>query len=254
MAARDPVALLPLAAVEQHGPHLPLATDVTIGEGIVRTATDELARRDDEGDLLLMPALAIGASLEHIHFPGTLSLPAELLGAEIRAVGAGVARAGIRRLILFNSHGGNKAVIDTAALRLRADHGLLVAKINYFRFAVPPDTLSAEELTQGLHGGALETSMMLHLAPEAVRRETLNNYESIGSVRARAGLGLTPEGEAGFAWLAEDLHPDGVAGNAAAADAETGTRLVNGFGRRLADIVVEAATFDLASLGGMPKN
>lgn len=249
IAAHDPVALLPVAAVEQHGPHLPLSTDVTIGEGIVKAATAELAAGDAELSVLVMPCLALGASLEHTHFPGTLSLSVEQLIAQIRAVGAGVARCGIRRLLIFNSHGGNTAAIDAAALQLREAHGLLAVKANYFRFAPPPGTLSAEEQAHGLHGGALETSMMLHLAPEAVRRDRLADYESLGAVRARAGFRLGPEGEASFAWMAEDLHPAGVTGNAAAANAGAGERLVTAFGQDLAEIALETAAFDLSSLG-----
>ncbi|MES1937232.1 creatininase [Salinisphaera hydrothermalis C27AD] len=250
IAARDPVALLPVAAVEQHGPHLPLNTDGVIGDGIVTAAGQCLRDRGEALELLILPAMTVGASLEHTGFAGTVSLTAEQAIAQIHAIGAGVAAAGIRRLVLFNSHGGNKAVLDLAALRLRADFGLLVVKANYFRFAPPADALPAEELAHGLHGGALETSMMLHLAPAAVRRDALADHESLGALRARAGATLGPEGDAGFAWMAEDLNPAGVTGNAAAADAETGARLVEAFGVRLAEIIVETACFDLREFGG----
>lgn len=244
IADGDPVALLPVAAIEQHGPHLPLATDVTIGTGIVAAARQRLSA-DATLDLVIMPNLAIGASLEHTGFAGTLSLSAEQAIAQIHAVGAGAAAAGIRRLVIFNSHGGNKAVLDLAALKLRADFGVLAVKASYFRFAPPADTLAADELAHGLHGGALETAMMLHLAPADVRRGALANHESLGARRAHAGATLGPEGDAGFAWMAEDLHPAGVTGNAAAADAATGARLVETFGARLAEIVTETACFDL---------
>ncbi|MGN8199410.1 creatininase family protein [Salinisphaera sp. RV14] len=250
IATQDPVALLPVAAIEQHGPHLPLATDVTIGEGLVDAAIARLECNAAPLDLLILPTLSVGASLEHAGFAGTLSLSAEQAIAQIRAVGASVARAGMRRLVLFNSHGGNKAVLDLAALQLRADYGLLVVKANYFRFAPPSGALAAEELAHGLHGGALETSMMLHLAPGTVRREALADHPSLGARRARAGATLGPEGDAGFAWMAADLNPAGVTGNAAAADAATGARLVEAFGARLAEIVAETATFDLDALGG----
>lgn len=248
LAGRDPVALLPVAAVEQHGPHLPLATDVVIGNGIVDMACRRLRDMTVRGGVIVMPGLTVGASLEHTHFAGTLSVTAEQAIAQIQALGAGAARAGIRRLVIFNSHGGNKAVLDLAALKLRADFAMLAVKASYFRFAPPPDALAAEELAHGLHGGALETSMMLHLAPGDVRRQALADHESLGARRARAGATLGPEGDAGFAWMAEDLHPSGVTGNAAAADAATGARLVEAFGRRLAEIVVETAEFDLSAL------
>lgn len=252
LAARDPVALLPLAAIEQHGPHLPLSTDLVIGEGIVDAALAELADKDSAGELLLMPALVLGASLEHEDFPGTLSLSTEQVIAQILAAGVAAARAGIRRLVLFNSHGGNRPALDAAALQLRAHHGMLAVRTNYSRFAVPEGTIGAEELAHGIHGGRLETAMMLHLAPSAVRLHELADYRPLGAHRAQAGLGVRPSGDASFAWLAQDLHPAGVAGNAAAADAATGERLVAAFGRRLADIVLETAAFDLALLRQRP--
>lgn len=249
LAARDSVALLPVAAIEQHGAHLPLDTDITIGEGIIDAACAICRGQDNATSLLVLPTLAPGASQEHTAFPGTLSLAAEDMMAQLRAIGAGVARAGIRRLVLFNSHGGNKAVLDLAALQLRSEHGLLVVKANYFRFAPPADALAADELAHGLHGGALETSMMWHLAPEAIRRDALADHDSLGAQRARAGLTLGPEGDAGFAWRAEDLNPSGVTGNAAAGSAEMGQRLVAHFGARLATVLEETAGFDLGALG-----
>lgn len=247
-AKNNAVALLPIAAMEQHGPHLPLATDVIIGDGIVRAATKELVRRKQDVDVLLLPTLTMGCSLEHTHFPGTLSLSTEQMMAQLRATGHGVARSDIRRLIIFNSHGGNKAAVDAAALQLRAEHALLVVKANYFRFPLPSAALNSDEVRHGLHGGALETSMMLHLAPRKVRREAIAHFESLGERMARSGFDLGPEGDAGFAWMAEDLHPQGVTGNACLADAETGARLIKSFADRLARIITETAAFDLNAL------
>lgn len=249
LAATDPVALLPTAAIEQHGPHLPLATDELIGVGIVDAACRELAVLESAADLVLLPPVAPGASLEHAHFAGTLSLPAALLVETLCAIGAGVAHTGIRRLVIFNSHGGNRAAIDEAALQLRAAHGLLVVKANYFRFKLPPALVSDEELQHGLHGGLVETAMLLHLHPDLVRRSALRDFDSLGAARARTGHTLGPEGDAGFAWLAEDLNPAGVAGAAGRASAELGAALVAAFARRLAEIVRETARFDLATLG-----
>jgi len=247
LAAADPVAILPVAAIEQHGAHLPLATDVLIGNGLLARACAELGETQGQ-PIICLPGCVLGASLEHADITGTLSLSAEQAIAQIVAVGEGVARAGIRRLVLFNSHGGNKAVLDLAALKLRAGCGLLVVKANYFRFAPPADALPAAELAHGLHGGALETSMLWHLAPQAVREEALADHPSLGQRRADRGHTLGPEGDAGFAWLARDLHPDGVTGNARLASAAIGVRLVAHFAARLAEIVTETAEFDLPDL------
>jgi len=142
----DSVSLLPLAAIEQHGAHLPLSTDLDIGEGLLAAAYRQLPK---DFPLLVLPPMAVGASQEHAGFPGTLSLPPEVAIAVIEAHGDSLARAGVRRLVLFNSHGGNKAVADIAALKLRQRWGMLVVKANYFRFAPPAETLPADELRHG---------------------------------------------------------------------------------------------------------
>ncbi|WP_251978611.1 creatininase family protein [Salinicola avicenniae] len=239
------VAVLPLAAIEQHGAHLPLSTDLDIGVGLLEVATGRLT---GSAPVIVLPPLALGSSLEHRDFAGTLSLAPEAAIGVIEALGEAVARAGIRRLILFNSHGGNKAVIDLAALKLRATHGLLVVKANYFRFAPPMDALPAAELRHGLHGGALETAMMLHLAPAKVRVARLANAPSEGARRESAGSTLGPEGDAGYAWMAQDLNAGGVTGDATLASAQLGARLVDHFAQRLAEIIDETGRFDLATL------
>lgn len=232
----DSVAVLLLAAIEQHGAHLPLSTDLDIGEGLLAAA---VATLPEDFPLLALPPMAVAASSEHAGFPGTLSLPPEVAIAVIEAYGDSLARAGVRRLVLFNSHGGNKAIADVAALKLRQRWGMLVVKANYFRFAPPAQALPVDELRHGLHGGALETAMMLHLAPHKVRREHLGHPPSRGETMARRGLTLGPEGEAAFAWLAEDLHPGGVAGDARLAKAELGEHLIRHYGATLATILSE---------------
>lgn len=238
----DSVAVLPLAAIEQHGAHLPLSTDLDIGEGLLAAA---IAALPEDFPLFALPPLAVGASHEHAGFAGTLSLPPEIAIAVIEAYGDSLARAGVRRLVLLNSHGGNKAVADVAALKLRERWGMLVVKAHYFRFAPPAQALPVDELRHGLHGGALETAMMLHLAPHKVRREHLGHPPSRGEAMARRGLTLGPEGEAAFAWLAEDLHPDGVVGDARLANAELGERLVSHYGATLATIISETRAMNI---------
>ncbi|MES1938975.1 creatininase [Salinisphaera sp. T5B8] len=247
LADDSALAVLPVAAIEQHGPHLPLSTDVTIGEGLLGGALEQLDTAS--APVLVLPTMAIAASPEHSSFTGTLSLDAETAIAVIESIGASLAAAGIRRLLLFNSHGGNKAVLDIVALKLRAAHAMLVVKANYFRFSAPPAILAADELAHGLHGGALETSLMLHFAPASVRRDQLAEFKPIGAHRAAAGATLLPEGDAGFAWMAEDLHPQGVAGDTRLASAERGATLATHFSARLAAIIDETLAFDLDTLG-----
>lgn len=245
LARADAVALLPLAAIEQHGEHLPLSTDLDIALGLVDAA---MAQLRVDVPLCVLPPLAVGLSVEHAAFAGTLGLSAQTALAVLEEIGASVARAGIRRLVLFNSHGGNKALVDLAALNLRVAHRMLVVRAHWFRFAPPPGLIAADELRHGLHGGAVETAMMLHLAPHKVRRDAVAHFESLGVRMATEGRVLGPEGEAGFGWMAQDLHPSGVVGDARLADEALGGRLVAHFAERLARVIEDARDFDLAAL------
>lgn len=248
VAAADPVVILPLAAVEQHGPHLPLDTDRIIGDGLVEQAFRQLP---GTFPAWVLPTIAVGASSEHAAFSGTLSLEPETLIECICAYGRAVAAAGVRRLVLSNSHGGNRAAMDVAALRLRRECGLLVVKASYFRFPQPePPVLDAHELRHGLHGGALETAMMLHLAPDVVRSEHLFHAVSLGETLERDCHYLGPEGAGAFAWLAQDLNMAGVTGDASRADADTGGRLVAHFGSVLAALIEDTRRFPLNALNG----
>ncbi|MGC3875243.1 creatininase family protein [Halomonas sp. GXIMD04776] len=239
---QDSVAVLPLAAIEQHGAHLPLSTDLDIGLGLLQATMERLPA---SFPLLALPALAVGASQEHTSYVGTLSLPAETAIAVIEAYGDSIARAGVRRLVLLNSHGGNKAVADIAALKLRKRWGMLVVKAHYMRFSSPTAALPQQELRHGLHGGALETAMMLHLAPQKVRQVHIGHPPSRGEAMAARGEWLGPEGEAAFAWLAEDLHPDGVVGNARLADANLGAQLVEHYAALLAALIEETRSLGI---------
>jgi creatinine amidohydrolase len=243
---RDPVAILPLAATEQHGPHLPLSTDVDIGMGILTAALDLLPPAFEAWTL---PMITVGASQEHTRFAGTESVSTEELVRVIVAHGARLAGAGVRRMVLSNSHGGNRHAIDAAALFLRAEHDMLVAKASWFRFPRPPDvTLPEGEWRHGLHGGALETAMMLHLRPERVRRDAIERFPSLGEELERTLRRVGPEGPVPFAWLAGDLNPLGVVGDAELATAEMGRTLVDHYARVLADVIQDARDFPLDRL------
>ncbi|MCG5523640.1 creatininase family protein [Ectothiorhodospira haloalkaliphila] len=235
----ETVAVMVLGAVEQHGPHLPLSTDLDIGLGLLTEARRHLPA---DFPLLVMPPLALGSSEEHGGFPGTLSLPPQTAVAVLEALGEGVSRAGGRRLVWLNAHGGNTAVMDQAALALRRRHGLLVIKATYTRLGQPPG-IDADEWRHGLHGGALETALMRHLAPERVREDQVRDFPGRGQYLVASGhRWLGPEGAGAFAWLAEDLHPDGVTGDAAAGTAELGARILGFYGERLAQLLQEAAS------------
>ncbi len=247
LVREDPVAVLPLAAVEQHGPHLPLSTDIEIGRGILEAA---FTRLPDGFPARVLPTQSIGASAEHMSYPGTLSLGPEHLIRTICRIGGAVRCAGVRRLVIFNSHGGNRAAMDIAGLRLRRQCGLLVVRTSYSDVA-PPDAagIDPDELRHGLHGGMLETSMMIHLRPELVRTPPSGRRPSLGEDLERAGSPIAPTGPAAFSWLAEDLDPSGVTGEAECALAETGRVLVDHYGAALARVIEAARAFPLERLG-----
>lgn len=245
-AGHDPVAVLPLGAIEQHGPHLPVSTDLLIGRGILERALESTAPRVP---VVVLPHLALGSSEEHVGLGGTLSMDADTLGRVLDSLATAVAAEGIHRLVIVNAHGGNKHVVDGAALRARTDHGLLVVKAHVFRFPRPDDVeLPEAEWRHGLHGGAVETAMMLHLHPDLVRTDAVRDFPSLGT-KLEEGLDvLLPEGPAAFAWTAKDLNPDGVTGNAELATKEMGARLVEGYGAYLSRVLADAARFPLDSL------
>jgi creatinine amidohydrolase len=248
-AAIDPertVAVLPLGAVEQHGPHLPLDTDARIAEGILDAAWTHLA---PDLPVLTLPPVRVGMSAEHVSFPGTLSADTDTLTRYVAAIGTSVAGAGVRKLVLLNAHGGQTHVLDAAALDLRRRCGMLAVKANYFGFGVPADLVADHEIDHGIHGGLIETAMMLHLAPDVVRMARAGAFDSLRADMAAGHRHLRPGNRIGFAWLAEDLNADGVAGDAAGADAATGAHLVDHFARALATLIAETAAFDMGRLG-----
>lgn len=232
------IALLPVSAIEQHGPHLPLSTDAVIADGIVSAALDGLP---NPPTVLVLPGFVVGDSAEHTRFPGTLSIDSHTLAAAWLDIGRSVARVGIRKLVILNSHGGQTALVDLAALRLRTELAMLVVRANYFSFGMPDGLFDEREIRYGLHGGEIETSLMLHLAPDLVRQDALATFAGLPAALAERNSMLGAEKPAGFAWMSQDLHPAGVCGDAANADAERGARYLDYLGGCLRTLLVECA-------------
>ncbi|MEM7221921.1 MAG: creatininase family protein [Pseudomonadota bacterium] len=243
------IALLPVGAVEQHGPHLPLSTDSAIASGLIARCLEVLP---DELSVLVLPLQSVGASGEHGAFAGTLSQSPETLIAAWCELGRWVARAGLRKLVIFNSHGGQPQIVDMVAQRLRIEQAMLVTKVSSFQLGVPEGLIPEDELRHGIHGGAFETSLMLHLHPALVRRDKLADFRSLSEHMAGDYKWLGPHGPAGFAWMAQDLNRAGACGNAASADAETGRRLLDHMAGALAEILAEVARFPLATFDPAP--
>lgn len=239
------IAVFPVAAIEQHGPHLPLATDALINAGIVRSA---LPRLPDDLIAVFLPPFDYGTSAEHSDFAGTLSVEPTVLLEAWKSLLKGVAATGIRKLVILNSHGGQKQLVDLLALHLRVAHHMLAVRCNYFAFGAPKGLFPTEEWSTGIHGGEVETSLLLHLKPELVHTGRLHNFESIGIALAERNSWLGVEKPIGFGWKAEDLNPAGVVGNAAAADAERGAAYLEHIGRSLAELIAEVAATPLGMI------
>jgi creatinine amidohydrolase len=247
----DTIALLPVAAIEQHGPHLPLATDALICEGIISAALQRLA---DRPTVLVLPSMWVGSSLEHTGFAGTLSIDAQTLMATWNAVGASVARSGVRKLVILNCHGGQTALVDLVALHLRAEQRLFVVRANYFAFGAPPDLFECDELAHGIHGGAAETSLMLHLRPDLVRQDAIRCFDGLPRDMAAQNRLLGAEKPVGFGWMSEDLHPEGVTGDATKADPEHGRVYLDHLADSLVTLLSEVAATPLSILDRSPEN
>lgn len=241
--AEGSIALLPVAAVEQHGPHLPVGTDALINAALV----EALLARQFPG-LLALPAQEIGHSLEHRSFPGTLSVFAEPLLAAWEGIGRSAADSGVRKLVILNTHGGNVPLVQLAALRLRASHRMLVVRANYFAFGSPAGLFEADELRHGFHGGEMETSLMMHLYPQLVRDAARADFDALPRQMAARYRWLGVEKPVGFGWLSQDLHPLGVCGNAARADPQRGAALFDHLVTALEQLLREVAQTSLATL------
>ncbi|MEM8553871.1 MAG: creatininase family protein [Pseudomonadota bacterium] len=216
-AAADPqttIAVLPTAAIEQHGPHLPVGTDTIINQGMLDLLR---ARCPDDLDIRILPIQAVGKSNEHLHAGGTLTFSAETALRAWVEIGLSVARAGLKKIVIVNSHGGNLDLISILSRELRVQAGMLAVKCQWAGFGQPEGLYPDEELRFGIHGGDIETSLMLAFRPDTVDMAQAKNFRSSAEATA-----ISPIGPTSYGWIATDLNPHGVVGNAAAATAEKG--------------------------------
>ena len=243
------IAVLPLAATEQHGPHLPLATDVMIAQAYLARVR-ELLPSDVPASFL--PVQPVGISTEHTDFPGTQTLTTEAALKDWMALGESVARAGVRKIVIVTSHGGNSAAMMLVAQDLRAQHGMLAVTTSWSRFGTPEGLFSTEELRHGIHGGAVETSIMLARYRAHVRTEALADFRSNAIAMEKEFRWLSTQRPAPFAWQAQDLHPSGAVGDATQASAEKGEQLLDHGARAFCELLEDVDKFDVKRLAGRP--
>lgn len=241
------IAVLPVGAVEQHGPHLPLRVDQAILDGVLAAAIPLIP---DDLPALILPTLPVGKSDEHSAFPGTLTLSAATLMAMWSDIGDSVARAGVKKLVILNSHGGQIAPMDIVARDLRIRHRMLVVAANWFAMGMPPGLFTPEEERFGIHAGDMETSVMRALHPDLVQMDHARDFRPLVAGLGTKHLGLTPAGK--LAWAAQDLHPAGACGNASLATAEKGQQVIDHAARQIVTLLREVDRMPLDHLSRMP--
>ena len=237
------IAVLPVAATEQHGPHLPLNVDAALVDGVVASALPHLP---SALPVLFLPTQTVGLSPEHMAFAGTLTLKAETVIRLWTELAESVARSGIKKMVLLNAHGGQVGLLDVVARDLRARLGMLVYSVNWFNLPLKNESGEAvaamftdDEHRFGIHAGDIETSMMLALQPERVDMSKAQHFHSSSQDRAAKFAVLGDGKSAKLGWQMQDYNPHGAVGNAAAATADKGRALLQAAGRSLAQILVE---------------
>ncbi len=239
------IAVLPVAAVEQHGPHLPLGVDAMIMESCVERVA---LRLPPDLDAVFLPMQSVGVSLEHRDFPGTLSLSYETAARVLGDIAEGVVRAGVKKILLMNSHGGNSVLISTAALDLRARFNVLAVTCSWARFGYPDGLFSETEQRHGIHGGEIETSLMLAFRPELVDMGWAKNFPPATLNFEREFAWLRAGRPAGFGWMAQDLSPAGAMGDASKATADKGEATADYWATAFIELLRDIEAFDLTRL------
>lgn len=236
------IAVLPVAAIEQHGPHLPVCADACSNQAVIERTLELLP---DELPVTFLPMMPVGKSNEHKSFPGTLTLESETVRRLWTEIAESVHRAGVRKLVLFNSHGGNRRLLEAVARDLRARLDMLVV-VAFLYSDIPSDLFPEDEMRYGIHGGSMETSLMLHLRPDLVDMSKAENFRSLMADLAGDFEHLT--GTSKFAWQAQDLNPAGVVGNASDADAARGAQLIDHAVAHFVAVLAEVDRFPLSRL------
>jgi creatinine amidohydrolase len=241
----ETIAVLPIAAIEQHGPHLAVSTDTVIAEGMV---AEVVARLPADLPVVILPTQQIGKSNEHLRSPGTITFSAETVIRAWTEIGEAVHRAGLRKLIIVNSHGGNVDVMNIVARELRVRLNMLCVACQWSRFGSPASLYTDLENAVGIHAGDMETSMMLHFAPDRVDLSKAENFAPTTIEISKTFDLLRPTGFTAFGWIAQDLHPSGAAGDASIATAEKGRKTAEFRAEAFIRLLRDVQRFELGRL------
>ncbi|MBX3530474.1 MAG: creatininase family protein [Rhizobiaceae bacterium] len=242
---RGSIAVLPLGATEQHGPHLPFETDAIIAEAVCRRAAKLLPA---SMKVEFLPVERVGYSPEHLGFAGSLSLRWDEAVRRWIGIGEAAAARGVRKFVMLNAHGGNSPLMTIVATELRVRRKMLAVATSWTRFGFDEALVPAREKALGIHGGLAETSVMLALRPKLVEMAKATDFASAQAGFERDFRHLRAYGPHAFGWKMEDLSTEGVVGNAAGASAEIGEKLLNNAARGFAELLADVDRFDVATL------
>ncbi|GGG69077.1 creatininase family protein [Paenibacillus radicis (ex Gao et al. 2016)] len=240
------LVILPVGAVEQHGPHLPIYTDTLIGEV---TLTQTLERVSGDSEVWLLPPVSYGKSNEHTGLPGTISLSANTLKGVIMDIADSLHASGFRKLLLFNTHGGNIDLLNLVSREIRIRTGMMVFYLSPGSLDVAEDLMTAKELEYGIHGGDYETSIVMSVKPDWVQTEFLvKEFPDMSKYRF-----LTLEGKIRFGWKMADISVSGITGDATVATPEKGWIIQERIAELLSEALNELCQFEITDvLGGRP--
>ncbi|MFC5452049.1 creatininase family protein [Paenibacillus aestuarii] len=240
LSKQDALIVLPVGAIEQHGPHMPVFTDTLIAELVLTEAFEQLP---DDANIWLLPAMPYGKSTEHLGHPGTISLSATTLMAVVMDIAKSLQRSGFVKLALVSTHGGNADLLSMMAREIRIDTGMAVFRLDPGGLGSADEWITPQEKQFGIHAGDTETSLVLSAVPDWVHMKLapteFPDYPDSRYLQLRSR---------GFAWVMDDLSDSGISGDATKATVAKGRAMIKRYGADIAEALLAFAKFEMESL------